>query len=235
VGVTAGKVLLMLREKTASRGWQVTPRDVELLGWMGRHGVVTAEQVARRWFTREDGSVGQRAAYDRLRKLQELGLISRTPTFWKEPAVLRLTTVGCGLASIDVLPARLVLPEVRHTLAVVDLMERLLIENPGARLLTERELRGQRHRGLQDGSRKSGKGRVPDGMLRLADGLTVAVELDLTSKRTRDIEQIVRAYSAERIDWVWWFCRSEEEATRVRQAVRKERADNLIDVQVWQP
>jgi len=70
-------------------------------------------------------------------------------------------------------------------------------------------------------------------MLRFANGDTVAVELDLTSKRSRDIERTVRAYSAERIAAVWWFVPSEETAERVRQAARKERATDLIEVQVW--
>lgn len=215
------------------RGWQVTPRDVEILGWIGRHGVVTAEQVARRFFSRDAGAVGQRAAYDRLRKLEELGLVYRSPTFWKEPHVLRLTTAGIRLAANGVGSSNLVLAEVRHTLAVVDLLESLARDDPTAELVTEREIRGQRHRAIRDGVHKVGHGRIPDGMLRFANGDTVAVELDLTSKRSRDIERTVRAYSAERIAAVWWFVPSEETAERVRQAARKERATDLIEVQVW--
>src|SRR5436190_8478207 len=116
-GVVAGG----RRRLPARRGPQLTDRDVEILAWIGRHGVVTPAQVARHFFTRDDGSVGQWAAYRRLRKLEELGLTREDRTFWREPNVLRLTTAGARLADIDVGPARLVLGELRHTLALVDL------------------------------------------------------------------------------------------------------------------
>lgn len=84
---------------------------------------LTPAQVARHFFTREQGDVGQWAAYRRLHKLDELGLIRQDRTFWREANVLRLTGAGARLADIDVGPARLVLAEVQHTLAVVDVVE----------------------------------------------------------------------------------------------------------------
>src|SRR5713101_6459930 len=170
-GAVAGR-----RRRLPSRqGPQVTDRDVEILGWIGRHGVVTPAQVARHFFTRDDGTVGLWAAYRRLRKLEELKLIRQDRTFWREANVLRLTGAGARLADIDVGPAKLVLAEVRHTLAVVDLVEALLANSPkGTELRTERELRIERRRELTDGARRPGRGRVPDALLIQPQGDKVA-------------------------------------------------------------
>jgi len=213
-------------------GPQVTSRDVEIVRWIGRHGIVTVEQVSTKFFAREDGSLGNWAAYRRLRKLEELRLIRRDPTFWREPAVLRATAAGARLAEIDVAPAHIVLAEVHHTLALVDLMEHLLDQNRGATMVTEREIRALRFRELGAGQRRPGSGRIPDGILHLKSKKTVAVELDLTSKRQRDIERVITGYKQERYDAVWWFARPAITG-RIREIVVANRVDDLIDVKTW--
>ncbi len=130
-----------------SSGTHVTARDIEMLSWIGRHGMVTADQVAQHFFARAGGTVGTRAAYRRLRKLEEERLVRRDVTFARWPAVIRVTGPGARVAEIDVDPARLVWAEVRHSLALVDLTEELLATNPGATLVTEREIRALRFRG----------------------------------------------------------------------------------------
>jgi len=222
------------RRLPSRQGPQVTDRDVEILGWIGRHGVVTPAQVARHFFTRDDGAVGLWAAYRRLRKLEELALVRQDRTFWREANVLRLTGAGARLADIDVGPARLVLAELRHTLAVVDLVEALLEESPnGTELRTERELRIERRRELTDGKRTVGRGRVPDALLIHAKGAKVAIELDLTPKRARDLERILIAYLQERYDRIVWYVMPRQQE-RLQEIVRKQRADDVVEVRAWQ-
>ncbi len=213
-------------------GPQVTSRDVEIVRWIGRHGIVTVEQVSTKFFVREDGGQGNWAAYRRLRKLEELHLIRRDPTFWREPAVLRVTAAGARLAEIDVAPAHIVLAEVHHTLALVDLMEQLLAQNRGATMVSEREIRALRFRELGAGQRRPGYGRIPDGILHLRNKKTVAVELDLTSKRQRDIERVITGYKQERYDAVWWFARPAIMG-RIKEIVVANRVDDLIEVKTW--
>ena len=210
-------------------GPQLTARDVEILSWIGRHGIVTVEQVGRRFFARDGGDVGQWAAYRRLRKLEELRLLRRDATFWREPAVLRVTTAGARVADLDLAPAHIVLAEVHHTLLLVDLMEELLRQNPGATMVTERQIRALRFRELAKGSRRPGRGRIPDGILHLNGGRTVAIELDLTSKRQRDIERIITGYKQERYDAVWWFARPGL-VPRLKEIVTLNRVDDLIEI-----
>lgn len=77
------------QRRRAPSAWEVTPRDLQILEWMARHGIVTSEQVARRFF-----GGGQRTAYIRVSKLRELGLLRRERWFWNQPQVLRITTQG---------------------------------------------------------------------------------------------------------------------------------------------
>jgi hypothetical protein len=66
-----------------------------------------------------------------------------------------VTTHGASLADVGVRAAPLVLAELRHALAVVRLSESVVIGHPGAELVTERELRGIRHRERQSGRSQS--------------------------------------------------------------------------------
>lgn len=82
-----------------ARGPQLTERDREILRWMTRHGVVTAELVGRRFFWRPAvNDYGKWAAYRRLRALRELGLILSEGVPVGEPGLMRgLVGVGCSL------------------------------------------------------------------------------------------------------------------------------------------
>ncbi len=223
------------------RGPQLTDRDRDILRWMTRHGVVTAELVGRRFFFRgpKASDYGKWAAYRRLRALRELGLILSNKPFADRPAVLRVTREGARIADVGLRPAPLVLSELRHSIALVWLSEYLLAENAGAELVTERELRAQRYRDLREGRRATEHGRAPDALLRIptkragARGvMTVAVELDLSRKDRRAMERMIRQYDRENVDRVWWYVTAAR-LERTRAIVREMRAADRIEVFEW--
>lgn len=222
------------------RGPQLTERDGEILRWIARHGVVTAELVGCRFFWRtQENDYGKWAAYRRLRAMRELGLVLSDKPFAHHPEVLRVTREGARVADVGLRPAPLVLSQLRHSLAIVWLTEYLLAENVGAELTTERELRAERYRELRDGTRETEHGRAPDALLRIpakgagAQGvMTVAVELDLTRKDRRAMERMVRQYDRERVDRIWWYV-TPGRVERTRALVRELRADNRIEVHIW--
>ncbi len=216
-------------------GPQITERDREILGWVGRYGMVTAEQVAAKFFGREKGEVGKRAAYRRLAVLEKLGLIRRDRTpYWRAPNVLRVTSAGAEVGELGVRPARYVEGEIRHSVAVVDLAEELLAANKGSKLRTEREIRTERWHDRQDANVRGGRGRVPDAELTLKSGRVVAVELDLTPKRSKDFERILRAYKQEKFDEIWWYV-VPGAVERVTKLVKDNRADDFVSVRPWAP
>lgn len=216
------------------RGPRLTARDLDIIRWIGRYGVVTTAQVERHFFT------GERAAYRRVRALLALGLLRRDMTFWKEPAVLRVTPAGARLVNLPVAPAELVLAEVRHSLALVDLTEQLLAESSGAHVLTERELRADALRARRQDRDYTGYARIPDALLVQPTGLKTAVELDLTSKRTAEVLRMIDAYThmftrnPERLGvaQVLWYVLPADVA-RVRNCVAAKESDGYMTVRAW--
>lgn len=209
-----------------TRRLALTSRDEDLVRWVARHGLVSADQVGRRFFP------SMWAAWRRLRRLEAAGLIRREPAFRDLPFVVRVTGAGARLAACDVLPARLDAGLLRHALAVVDLSEELLADAPGAEWVTERELRRDRMRAARADPEERQR-RTPDGVLVLRDGRHVAVELDLTPKRTRKLEQLADAYALDSgVDCVWWFLPSVAAAARMRELVAERGLEHLIELRV---
>jgi len=210
----------------------VTDRDCAILQWVGRHGVVTRKNVAKRFFGQSPDS-GTWAAYRRIRKLVEMGLLQEDHTFWREPMVLRVTAAGAGFVDLDVRPARLVLAEVPHALAVVDLLEQLLADLPeDTVLITEREIRAERRRDLRLDPSKAGQGRMPDAELQVM-GRRIAVELDLTPKRSRVYEDLLSSYLQQEYDEVLWYVRPGV-VDRLRRIVKLNQADDFFHVRPWE-
>lgn len=213
---------------------------MEILRWMTRHGVTTTEQVAVKFFWREElRRPGLFAAYRRLAALRQLGLVISDKKFVDRPAALRVTQEGARLADVGVAPAPLVLSQLHHSLQLVDLTEAILREHPEAELNTERELRAEQYRQRQDGTRPKGRGRGPDAIVRLPkkggrkdEVETIAVELDISRKDRREMERMITAYDYEKVDRVWWYV-TPERMERVQEVVRALRAERRIEVRPW--
>jgi len=245
-----------LRSRSRARGTAprhvLTPRDHDILRWIGRYGVVSTEQVARRWFLprRKATTTGPwttSSAYHRVQDLEESGLLQRDQIYLRGPHILRLTLKGARIAGSGVRPAQLVPATVDHALAVVDLTERLLKETPGTTATTEREIRAQQVRARlsrrDEGDDGPALRRVPDAIVHLPTGGKVAVELDRTPKRSKEIERIADAYNRhfpEDFIRVWWYARTGRVVQRVRAIVRRtgylrddESDSGFIEVREW--
>ena len=65
-------------------------------------------------------------------------------------------------------------------------------------------MRAERRRDLRLDPSKTGTGRIPDAELKVR-GKRVAVELDLTPKRSAVYEDILTSYLQQQYDEVWWY------------------------------
>ena len=219
---------------------RLTERDLAILRWIARHGVVTAEFVGRRFFWRtQTATYGKWAAYRRLRALRELGLVVASRPYAHHPEVLHVTREGARIADVGIGPAPLVLSELRHTLAVVVLAEYLAAAHPGSELITERELWAERYRQRFAGVEATRLGRVPDAVLRIpttGSGArtwrTVAIELDLSRKDRRAIETMISRYDRVVVDAVWWYV-SPGRIERVRSLLAELGAADRFEVRPW--
>jgi hypothetical protein len=192
------------------RGPHLTDRDRDIIRWVTGWGAVTADQVAQQFFHRPDGSEGLRAAYRRVEALAAMRLLLYQRETGVPCKVIRATRRGAEVAGLALAPAPFVAHDFQHALAVIDVAEEELRKHPGAQLITERQLRAERHRELAAGTRTPGTGRIPDAVLvvPMPSGrppYRVAIEVDLARKDRRTVEAILHQYAFETYDLVWWF------------------------------
>lgn len=234
--------------------WRITDRDLGVLGFLTRYGAATAEQVRREFF-----GESVKAAYRRLKALEERGTVKGERVFYKMPAVYRVTEPGARLAEVDLPPPRHDLSRLHHTLEVLELSWLLRSGSTGAgepyagemRLgegveewITERELRRDKlidRRERETGRMKSGgkMGRTPDGLMILEDGREIAVELELTPKRASNYRRIFGDYQrqldAREIDGVRFYFASKKALQRVEGLAGRHDLDGYLGFALYEP
>jgi hypothetical protein len=204
--------------------------DRELVRFIGRHGIVSMGNVM------DELGVGRTAAYRRVARCIEQGLLERIALLREEPAVLRATRAGLRWSGLG-LPLATVSPAtIGHELRCVSVAQHLAFEFGSRPILTEREIAfEERAEGRAIASAKLAE--RPDRGPRLhrpdlavmSDEGTVAIEVELTPKAPRRLLAIMRAW--RRASWVAEvrYC-CEPGATRraVERAVREARCEERI-------
>lgn len=251
-----GKMSHEVSKTGGGRGAKLTERDLEILRFIVRFGTVTMEQIKAYAFWYGGGMGGvepasDSAVYRRLRRLKSLELVKHERVLWNKPGIYRITEPGARYADVELPPARVDLSRLYHHLEVVDLsLEVLGKMESGHHWATEREVRQEL---LNRGRGSSGKmgsgsktGRIPDGLLISPNGERVAIELELTQKRTDDYRKILKGYadrhrerieqpeddepgahlsdyvsSSGGIDGVVWYVESDKALERVKKVARE--------------
>ncbi len=189
----------------SDRGFRLTDRDLELLGFVAAQRFVLACQVSE-WLGASDV-----VAYRRLRGLLDAGLLSYRRIYHARPGAYQITAAGLAVIESELPRATIDLRTYRHDIGVVWMW--LAAANDcfgaGERVLSEREMRV--HDQAPEHAREcfaiplcdyapSGKQRLhyPDVVVVRRDGSRVAVELELTLKSRRRLEAILAGYAAER-------------------------------------
>lgn len=209
---------------------RLTDRDLEVVAWLARQRVATAMQVARLF------EVDLSKAYRRLRAMVVRGLVRHERVFHLEPGVYLATASGIGCIDLQLPPPKLDIRTLRHDLRVTALcVSYLRSEVP---VTTEREMRaidscGERPRyaAVLSGEAASGRPRLhfPD-LLVESDGRR-AIEVELTPKRRRRLDQIIGAYvRARHLDGVVYYVRTCQVERLVREAAERTHADDLVQV-----
>jgi hypothetical protein len=207
-------------------------RDLELVRFVGRHGVVAIEHVMAAL------GIAQAAAYRRVAACIERGLLERLHLLCGEPSLLRATRAGLRYAGLG-LPVPVVSPgAVDHWLRCASTAQRLAAEFGADRILTERELRLlERLEGRPIASAKLGE--LPSGHSRLhrpdlvvfADQGVIAIEVELTPKAPRRLLALIRAWRGA--DWVAevrYYCAPGPTRRGVELAVTKTYADKRVRI-----
>jgi len=226
-------------------GGRVMPRDEQqFLGVLARWRCLTAAQVAG-WL-----DLSELIVYRRLRVLRGHGLVEYARPFAHEPGVFLITTAGLGVLRSELPAPRLDLRTHRHDLLAVSAAVALRDERPDLVVVSEREMRSLDRREDRDpdapllgvaypGFGPSGFPRLhyPDLALADRDGRRrVAVEVELTSKGRRRLEQILTAYARDRyLDRVVYLTDRDAIARAVTRAAEHVGAGALLDLRRLDP
>jgi hypothetical protein len=207
-------------------------RDLELLRFCGRHGVVAIDHVMA------ELGVGQAAAYRRVAALIERGLLERLALLRREPTLLRPTRQGLRYAGLG-LPVPVVSPgAVDHWLRCATTARLLAAEFAPARVATERELRlaerieGRPIASAQVGHLPNGRPRLhrPD-LLVCGERGVIAVEVELTPKAPARLTSIIRAWrGAEGVAEVHYHCAPGATRRGVEAAVARTYSEDRVKV-----
>lgn len=194
---------------------RITDRDEHIIDWVNRHGLVTREHIAKRFFLREKGMLAAlRQADRRVAALVRMGLLERNPWKHRAPYLVRVTKTGAQYAGNGIGPAPVPEVGIKHTLQVVSLLIDLELEYPNAVFTTERELRAHRPRARAVDETSIGQYRFPDALMRL-DGKNLGIELDRSWKSKLEYKKAILALVSEGIDHVWWYCTEARSITTI--------------------
>jgi hypothetical protein len=215
--------------KPSHRRVRLGAHDLELLWFLAEHRMVLPDHVAALLGTTVE------AARTRLARLVRADYVRSEQLFHKQPAMQLITRGGLAVLGSTLPTPRRDVHAYEHDVGVAWLWiaARHGTFGPVREIVGERRMRsgdGGREAGVEPFGVKLGgvgpRGReslhYPDLLLRTADGRTVALELELSSKGRRRLERILAGYAADpRIDGVVYLVQNATVARSVQAAARR--------------
>jgi len=188
--------------------------DLVVLEEMLRFGALTVEQIARRY-----GVPGQKQL-PQLKNLVEHGYAIRQPDFPSNIVFYMAAHRAAYAVRGDMRELKRPPAHPDHDLTVVNLADWLLEQHPGAKWLTEREIKHERPRSSGWG-KPEGHGHPPDGAL-LLDGRRIGIELERRFVTEAKYASVCRWYSAHaEYSEVRWYVLSDLLSQRIPSIVRR--------------
>jgi hypothetical protein len=209
-------------------------RDRELVALVGRHGVMTIEQVMSAM------RVGRTATYRRAAALIEAGLLERLDLLRSLPSLLRATRDGLRFAGLGMPVAKVSPGAVDHWVRCTTVAIEAARKYAPAPVLTEREIISlEMIEGRRVASTSVGHSRGYERFHRadvavLREERNILFEVELTPKAPRRLEHLIRAWrwetSAGRGAEVHYLCEPGRTRRAVERAVANVKATEFIVV-----
>ena len=188
---------------------QFTKRDVEILKFINQFGFCEITQIEKQFVLK------QARCYQILKRLKKANLVAHEKVFHGRGGALYLTKVGADFTD---LPAIKNIPKDNyvHQITIIETYIKLMKGFPGSQWLTERHIaRDKSEYGVGRKIRHLG-----DGILILPNNREIAIEVELTMKSKRRLDDIMLGYALHKhIKEVWYFC-SPIIIERVRKAAK---------------
>jgi hypothetical protein len=204
----------------------ISQRDLEVLGFVARFGLVPARAVAA-W-----AGTSQTVSYAREARWLRHGLVDALEPINGSGRLLVCTSDGLRAVGREALgPGRVSVGRRPHAIAVAQVAAAL--ECDGQTVLSERELAAlevEERRRIYSAELNDGRFHRPDLVLRKGD---LAIEVELSQKASWRLDSILRAWRAAvgagRFDGVRYLC-GERAIRAVTKAVERTATDELIEV-----
>lgn len=198
---------------------ELTERDQRLFHWINGHGFVTVRQASA-WM-----GANYQAAQRRMRKLVDAGFLERKRLLHGDKRVHWVTKQALAASGDNLAPPQTIgLGSYRHDLVLVDVAQSV-VDHTGGDFVPERRLR------QQEGFKGVGvSGHLPDGLLRRPGQQPIAVELEMSTKGRRRLQQIVSGYAANMgLDQVWYFVTGQDVRHVVEEAAKPHDFIKVLD------
>ena len=190
------------------KGWEIRERDEEIVRWLGRHRLATAEQVMRRY------GMHRAKAYARLGVLAEAGLVRHEPGI-RSARVYLATRAGLRRTGMNLPAGTVSAASFAHDLAVVD-VGIVLEQHYKDAVLTEREIRASERASEYQLREPVSRGAMwPDLVIDLPQ--RHAVEIELTLKSRDRLAAKLRAYDRSTYAAVTYFTSDRAIAAALRE------------------
>lgn len=216
-------------EPSAIKPGSSAARDLEIVTWVARMGAVTIEQVRTRFV------LGRTVAYRRVAACAEAGLLERVDLLRGQPALIRASRRGLRFSGTGLGTAQAPPELVGHWIACADVA--LLLEAEFGRdgIRSEREIRaierelGRRVASASLGDTGEGERFHRADLAVLRGDSVIAVEVELTPKAPRRLEQIVRAWRRERsIESIRYYVPEGATSRAVERAIARTHAEERV-------
>lgn len=209
-------------------------RDWELVRYVGRHGIVSIEHVMAAM------GVRRAAAYRRVARCVEAGLLERRQVLGYEPSLIRATRQGIEYAGLGLPVASFSPGGVEHYLRCASVAQKLLDAYEDAFVLTEQEIavvEAIEERPVVSATigdmRTSGRLHRAD-LAVFSKGNLIAVEVELSPKSPRRLATIIRAWrvaiASGLVTEVHYVCRPGKTHRAVCRAAKRAKAEGCIGI-----
>jgi hypothetical protein len=210
-------------------------RDLELLRYVGRHGVARIDQVMTAM------GAGRTVTYNRVASCVDAGLLERLELVPSEPDVLRATQDGLRYAGLGLPLALVSAGQLDHWLRCTSTAQMLGERFGHDRVLTERELvlaeqiEGKPIASATVGEHRSGKPRLhrPD-LAVLTDEGPIAIEVELTPKAPWRLYGLIRSWRraviSDGVSEIHYHCAPGQTRRAVERATDHVRAGQFITI-----
>ena len=202
--------------------------DLELLHYIGRHGVLTVEHVIAAL------GIHRATAFRHIASCVEDRLLERFTLPHSKLALLRATRRGLRYAGLLDLPgAEVSLSSLDHRLRCASTAQLLLEELPLATILSERDVRARE----RSCNQLIASARLANSRLRLPDlavltpTATISIEVELSPKGPARLDPLIEAWKqATHVSGVRYYTKPGPTRRGVERAIHKAHASDRIQV-----